>query len=1129
MISRLTSACAVLTLILVSGLSLPSRAAAPQPLASDLFAGLKWRNIGPFHGGRIAGITGAMGQPGVYYAATPQGGIWKTTSAGVTWFPVSDSITDVDSFGSVQAAPSDPNVVYAGSGDPTTGNTNGNGMYKSIDAGKTWTHVGLEDTVKIAKIVIDPRDPNLVLACTQGDATHHGGGVYRTTDGGKTWENVLKPEGVTGTRDLEYAYDMPNVVFATTQAAGTFGTARGATPATFSKMYKSTDEGKTWTEVTTVPHYPARISVAIAMHTNGQRIYVVGNNIDQGSGLYRSDDQGTTWTHMASGDTRISNGQGSYGSGVWVDSQNPDILYVVNVALDRSTDGGVTWSSFKGAPGGEDYHNMWIDPANGQRMAVGADQGATVTLDGGKTWSLWYTQPISQVYHVATDTHYPYWVMATQQDTGAVRERSRGDYGTVSFTDWSPLAASEFGTVAGDPLHPEIVYGEGYGAGQGGGTLIKINTDTGQFGNVAPNFGTEAPKYRQARDFWEKFDPFDQHAMYVSYQCLVVTRDGAHTWKSFSPDLTTTKDQKPVPCGTPLPPPPAGTQPQGGGGGRGGGGASITDFFLSSAQKGVVWTVSTNGQFYRTTDAGLHWANISNISDAPANTTYGILDGGHYDAETAYVSGRVTTGRGGAPDNFDTNVPLIWRTHDAGKTWTKIVDGLPKDESSGSWVNVVREDPKQKGLLFAGTETTVYVSFDDGDHWQSLRQNLPSTSIRDLVFHTADHMNDIVIGTYGRGFWVLDDMSPLRELAAKGQEIASAPAYLFKPGDAIRARINTNWDQPTSVEMPHAPNPPYGALIYYHLSQPPSGEMTLQISDAAGKVVRTISSTPPSAVEGALYPEYWLATPAARALSTNTGTNRINWDLHYDDPPAFNHDLENQMNMAEGMATPGPHGPQVLPGTYTLKLTVDGKAYTQTLVVHNDPRVGESPAILAALKSQHALTSLAYQGMKDSYAGNEEVAAARAKLTSAAGGQGDAATKAKELETKLATFGGTTGRGGRGGGFGGGGGGGGRGGAAPEGAMQSFIALNNGFSAIVSAMQVGLDMPPTPAKIATWLADCKNYNTTVTAWKKAVSEDLAPYNVQPSKLTTATCTFAALAPAASATPAAPASTPTARK
>jgi photosystem II stability/assembly factor-like uncharacterized protein len=1103
MICRLTWPLAVLSLALASALPLPSRAAAPQTPNPDLFAGLKWRNIGPFHGGRIAGVTGAMGQPGVFYAATPQGGIWKTTSAGVTWFPVFDSVTDVDSVGAVQVAPSDPNIVYAGTGDPTTGATNGNGMYKSNDAGKTWMHIGLEDTVKVAKIVIDPKDANIVLACTQGDATHHGGGVYRTTDGGKTWQNVLKPEGVTGTRDLEYAFETPNVVFAATQGGAGFGgggggAGRGATPVMFAKLFKSIDEGKTWSEVTTLPHYPGRISVAIAMHTNGQRIYVVGNAIDGGSGVYRSDDQGATWKHVGNGDARVSNGQGSYSSGIWVDSQNPDIVYVVSIALYRSTDGGNTFVSYKGAPGGEDYHNMWIDPSDGQRIAVGADQGATVTLDGGKTWSLWYTQPIAQVYHVSTDSHYPYWVMAAQQDTGAVRERSRGDFGQVNFTDWSPLPASEFGTITGDPLHPEIIYAEGYGIGQGGGTLIKINTATGQFGNVAPNFGTDSTKYRQVRDFWEKFDPFDQHAMYVGYQCLLVTRDGAETWRAVSPDLTIAKDGKPEVCGTPTTPPPIGT--------AGRGAFAISDFFLSAAQKGVMWTVSNNAQFYRTVDAGLHWTNVSNITDAPANTSFGngTLDGGHHDAATAYVSGRITGGgRGGPPENVDTNVPLIWRTHDGGKTWTKIVNGLPKDEPSGSWVNVVREDPKQKGLLFAGTETTVYVSFDDGDHWQSLRQNLPSTSIRDLVFHTTDHMNDIVIGTYGRGFWVLDDMSPLREIAAKAQEIAAAPAYLFKPGDAIRARFNGNWDQPTSVEMPHAPNPPYGALIYYHLSQPPGGEMAIQIFDSAGKLVRTISSTPPPPVEGALYPDYWLATPDSRALSKNIGTNRINWDLQYDDPPAFNHDLENQMNMVEGVATAGPHGPQVPPRTYTLKLTVDGKTYTQTLAVHNDPRVGESPAMLSALKSQSRLTMLAYQGMKDTYAGNEEVAGARAKLAQAVADQGDTAAKAKELDTKLATFGGATGRGGRGaGGFGGG-----RGGAADPNAMRSFIQLNNGFNAIVSAMQVGLDMAPTKATIDTWEADCKNYNTTVAAWKKVVSEDLAPFGVPATKLTPATCSF----------------------
>jgi photosystem II stability/assembly factor-like uncharacterized protein len=819
---------------------------------------------------------------------------------------------------------------------------------------------------------------------------------------------------------------------------------------------------------------------------------------------------------MAGDDRRVANGQGNYQSGVFVDPGNPDVVYVTSIALMRSTDGGATFESFKGAPGGEDYHMMWIDPTNGQRMLVGADQGPTVTLDGGRTWSLWYPIPIAQVYHVSTDSRYPYWVLGAQQDTGAVMTRSRGDFGQINFTDWSPLPSSEFGTLTADPLHPEIIYGVGYGPGGGGGGLVKINLATGQWQNVAPNFGADAQKYRQVRDFWKRFDPFDPRALYVGYQCLLVTTDGTRTWKPFSPDLTATKGQTPAACGAPPPPPAAGQAAPGGGRG---GGPAITDFVLSPATKGVAWTVSSNGQIYNTRDGGAHWSNVSNISDAPANVNFNTIDGAHHDAGTAYVSGRLTAGRG-APEGVDTNVPLIWRTHDGGKTWTKIVTGLPSDERTGSWVNVVREDPKQKGLLFCGTETTVYVSFDDGDHWESLRQNLPSTSIRDLVFHTDDHMNDIVIGTYGRGFWVLDDMSPLREIAAKRAAIAAAPVYFFKPGDAIRSRVNANWDQPMSVEMPHSPNPPYGALLYYHLSQPPAGEMTLEVLDAAGGHVRTMTSTPPPPIEDAIYPEYWLQSPAARALPAAAGTNRVNWDLHYDDPPAYNQDLENQMNMVEGMASPGPHGPQVPPGTYTLKLTVDGKVYTQTVAVHNDPRVGENAATMSALQAQHALTMHAYQAMKDTYSGNEEVTALRARLGELAQGQSNAeiAEKAKALDAKLAAFGGPVEGRGRGG-FGG------RGGGAP-GAMQSFAALNNSFNTLVSMVQVGLDMAPTPAQVDTWESDCRSYNATLAGWKKAQADDVAAFNtvltragmtplsVKATALTPATCTPGAAAPAA---------------
>src|ERR1700679_4126816 len=386
----------------LAGLLASSLVAAAQ-VDSNLYAGLKWRNVGPFHGGRISSVTGVVGQNGVFYAGTPQGSIWKTTSAGVTWFPIFDQESSVDSVGAIQVAPSNPDIVYAGAGDPIGGSL-GDGMWKSTDAGSTWQHIGLEDTVKIDSIVVDPTDPNLLLVSALGDTTHHGGGVYRSTDGGKTWTNVLKTADYDGTRDLQSAFDDPSVILAATQGTGGggFGGGGGGRKTKLPQVFKSADEGLTWNEIK-IPPFQGRVAVAVAMHTNGQRFYIVGNNIENGSGLYRSDDGGATWQHMAGQDIRIGNGQGAYSSGVFVDSQNPDILYTMSTAMYRSTDGGKTFQPFKGAPGGEDYHKLWIDPTNGHRMLVGSDQGASATLDDGRTWSLWYTEAISQVYHVATD------------------------------------------------------------------------------------------------------------------------------------------------------------------------------------------------------------------------------------------------------------------------------------------------------------------------------------------------------------------------------------------------------------------------------------------------------------------------------------------------------------------------------------------------------------------------------------------------------------------------------------------------------------------------------------------------------------------------------------------------------
>jgi photosystem II stability/assembly factor-like uncharacterized protein len=1076
----------------------------------SLYAGLKWRNVGPFHGGRISSVSGVIGDPGTFYMGTPLGGIWKTTSAGVTWFPVFDQETSVDSIGAIQVAPSAPSIIYAGAGDPIGGSL-GNGMWKSSDAGKTWQHIGLEDTLKIDSILVDPADPNLVLASALGDSNHHSGGVYRSTDGGQSWTNVLKPEDYDGTRDLQYAYDDPSVMLAATQGtAGIFGPPGAQVKRKQAAVYKSTDEGKTWTEIK-IPPFPGRVAVAVAMHTGGRSMYIVGNNIESGSSLYRSDDGGATWQHMAGKDIRIANGQGAYSSGVFVDSQNPDILYTVSTAMYRSTDGGVSFEPFKGAPGGEDYHKLWIDPTNGKRMLVGSDQGASVTLDDGKTWSLWYTEPISQVYHVATDSQYPYHIMAAQQDTGAVMISSRGNFGQVNFNDWSPVPSSEFGVITPDPKDPNIIYGVGYGPGGGGNGLVKISMSTAQWENVAPNFGADADKYTAGRDFQKKFDrAFDPGALYVAYQCLLVSHDGAHSWTAASPDLTTAKGAPETACGKPLPPPkpptPGGPLPPPP--------PSITDFSISRVKPGVIWTVSSNGQIYTTANHGKTWTNVTNITDLPAHTNFNTIEAGD-DVNTAFVAGRIAAGRGETlPPTLDADVPLIWRTTDGGKTWSSIVSGLPKDERTGSWVNSLRVDPKQGGLLFAGTETTVYVTFDSGDHWLSLRQNLPSTSIRDLDVHTDHYQNDLVIGTYGRGFWVLDDITPLRQLAANAQAISSSQVHFFEPEEAIRARMNSNWDQPFSIEVPHAQNVPYGAILDYYLSHEPSGPIQLQIFDAQGNLVRTMSSTLPAPIEGAWFPHYWLASPESRALGTHVGLNRVNWDLYYDDPAALRHDLEDEMNMVPGATTPGPHGPQVIPGVYTLKLTVDGQVYTRNLTVVNDPRAGQSPELMAAVRTQNKLTLLALQGMEQSYEGHGEVEAIKGQLASLMKGTlpADVAAQAKTLDTSLTKVGGVVPPPGTMGGFG-------RIGPSDPKAIKSFVEMNNEYNTLVSMMQVGLDMAPTPAQIATWESDCNNYNRTLTAWKSAqqqitdfnamlVKNQLPELKPAPEKLTAPSCSFA---------------------
>ncbi|HEX4561461.1 MAG TPA: hypothetical protein VH113_06475, partial [Gemmatimonadales bacterium] len=670
-------------LLLIGSLSRPAFAQVDPSLLS----GMVWRNVGPFRGGRVTAVTGALGQPGVYYFGTPIGGVWKTTSAGTTWFPVFDRIKTVASIGAVQVAPSDPNVVYVGTGLVN----DGDGVYKSTDAGATWTHLGMDDTRRISSLLVDPKDPNLVLMGVLGAPRMPGPvrGVFRSTDGGKSWARTLAAGDSTGVSDLEWAFDHPEVILAATR--GTVGGGFQQTgPGT--RLFKSTDEGVTWTEIKGggLPPLSGRLSVAVAMHTNAQRMYVVG---PVAMGLWRSDDGGATWRRMDAADPRIANGQGNYTSGVWVNTGNPDIVYTIATAVYRSTDGGEHFEGWKGSPGGDDPQTFWLDPNDPKRMFMGLDQGAQVSLDGGENWSSWYNQSTEQIYHISADNQFPYWIYATQQDACAIQTRSRGDLGQVSMFDWLPNPGFERGSIVPDPLDPKHVYALNMTAG-----VMRMSFPSGQWINVAPNIDSSLD-LRSNGDQPLVFTATNPHELLTGYQYVMATTDGGMHWRKLSGDLA---------------PPRAQTGP-GGAGGRPGAGASITTISTSSVAPGVIWAGTTNGRIQVTRNHGLAWKEVS-----IPNVVGGIssIDASHFAAGEAYVALRA----GGE------NAPSFYRTKDYGATWTKITDGLPADQVSGGFARVLRSDTKKAGLLFAGTESGMYVSFDDGDHWQSLMLNLPNSS-----------------------------------------------------------------------------------------------------------------------------------------------------------------------------------------------------------------------------------------------------------------------------------------------------------------------------------------------------------------------------------------------------------------
>jgi photosystem II stability/assembly factor-like uncharacterized protein len=855
------------------------------------FGEMKWRSIGPFRAGRSLAVTGVRGQPDVYYFGSVGGGVWKTNDAGRTWNPIFDS-QPIASIGAIAVAPSNANVIYVGSGeaDMRSSISYGNGMYKSTDAGKTWTHIGLEDSRQIARILVDPNDSERVFVAALGHAygPNKERGIFRSNDGGATWQQILFKDADTGAIDLAMEPGNPKNMFAALLQTrrppwSIYPPSKG--PGT--GLYRSKDGGEHWEQLT--GHgLPAeelgRMGIAFAP-SNPKRIYLIADAKE--GGMYRSDDGGENWERVSK-DARIW-GRGWYFCEVSVDSKDPDTVYVPNTSTYRSRDGGKTWTAIKGAPGGDDYHQLWIDPDNPQRMVLGCDQGVIVTRNGGETWSSWYNQPTGQFYHVATDNRFPYWVYGAQQDSGAAATPSRSNYRALNVHDWRPMAAGgESDYVAPDPVNPEIIYG---------GSVARQDFHNEEVQEIPPTL-MHPGDYRRTWTLPLVFSEIEPHVLYFSANVLFRTADGGSSWQKISPDLT--REDPGVPAN--LDAATAADIPPGKRHGV------IYTIAPSPMKAGEIWVGTDDGLVHLTQDEGKIWKDVT----PPAVTAWSKVThiaASRFDAGKAYAA--VDRHR------LEDMEAYLYRTKDFGKTWQRVSNGIPE----GSFLNCVREDPKVAGLLYACTEKGVYVSFDDGDNWQPLQFNLPTTSVRDLVVRG----DDLVIATFGRSFWALDDVTPLRQWSAR---VASADAWLFEPQTAYRVRPGSDEGTPIPFDEPQADNPPTGAVLDYYLKEKQTAPVQLEILDASGKLVRRFASTdeaPKTNPDELDIPMYWVHD--AEPLSGEAGTHRFVWDLRW----AFAGTRRRGRR--------GGGGPLALPGRYTVKLTATGRTVSKPLVVKIDPRV----------------------------------------------------------------------------------------------------------------------------------------------------------------------------------------------
>lgn len=904
--------------------------AQSQTVPASMLRTMHWRSIGPFRGGRTRAVCGIPSEPNVFYMGAVNGGVWKTNDYGRTWNPIFDK-EPTSSIGAIVVSPSNPNVIYVGSGEglhrPDL--SVGNGIYKSADGGKTWTHLGLRDGQQISMMAIDPQNPNRLFVAVAGHpyGPNPERGIYRSLDGGATFKKVLGVNGNVGGKDVEIDPQNPQIVYATLWEAREGPWENGSWSGHEGGIYKSVDGGTTWNKLSGgLPDGIIQAYVAIAPSEPERLLAPVSTRAGSAS-MYRSDDGGEHW-YVVTKDRRPTRDIGGPGGDLpipKIDPKNPDAMYSTSVVAWKSMDGGKTWSGFKGAPGGDDYQNMWINPNNSKIMALVSDQGAEISVNGGQTWSSWYNQPTAQLYHVEADNSFPYRVCSGQQESGSVCIRSRGNDGEITIRDWHPVGAEEYGYVAPDPKDPDLVYG---------GKLTRYDRRNGQVQQVAPD-PLHQGDYRAVRTQPVVFSPTDPNTLYFAVNTLWSSNDGGASWKQISPDLSRKTYTLPASIGiykSDVPNPPR----------RRGVIYAIAPSPLNGQR---IWAGTDDGLIWLTTDGGAHWSNVT-PPELTAWQKVSSLEASHFDPHTAYAA--INTLR------LDDLRPHIYRTRDDGKTWTEIVQGIPADENT----NVVREDPKTKGLLFAGTERGTYVSFDDGDHWQSLRQNMPATSVRDLTIKS----DDLVSATHGRGFWILDDIAPLRQMKAAAD--ASGPV-LFAPEPAIRVRWDMNTDTPLPPDEPAGKNPPDGAILDYYLPANASGPVVLEIRDSNGTVVRRYSSAAvpvswhslPRDSEARRMVAYWVRPP--QTLSAAPGIHRFLWNMHYTPLPGL--PPEYPIAAIPHDTAPSPTGPWAMPGTYTVALIVNGKTCTQPLTVHMDPRV-KTPE--SGLEQQFQLSKMLYDDLE---------------------------------------------------------------------------------------------------------------------------------------------------------------------